>query len=250
MRTSAIIAFGAALCLGAAPALAHTTIHDQATEGVTADNSFKLAHTCQLDDGSWAPVLAESAVLPIDSPVLTASDGSTVGSLSQVIQTTDLRGLAKPIQDKSVFKSLQLKLDSLGNVIGWSGTGGAMTAGSNAPGRIPFQFAAPKVQANSCAVALAVKINIADICVPGLGMSDSVQDGKVNLWIPDNGSQFATVGKANGADEGIGAPATLTINRNLTTDPLPSSCGAGITVTVTSNPKEVDANLPIPGYWP
>jgi hypothetical protein len=49
--------------------------------------------------------------------------------------------------------------------------------------------------------------------------------------------------------DGVGSPATLTVNRNLVTNPLSASCGAGIDVTVTPNPADVDANLPIPEYW-
>jgi len=56
-------------------------------------------------------------------------------------------------------------------------------------------------------------------------------------------------GKAQNID-GIGAPATLTINRNVAANPLPSSCGAGIDVTVTPSAADVTVNLPIPGVWP
>ena len=57
------------------------------------------------------------------------------------------------------------------------------------------------------------------------------------------------LGKAQDID-GIGAPATLTINRNLATNPLPASCGAGIDVTMTPSAADITANLPIPGVWP
>ena len=59
---------------------------------------------------------------------------------------------------------------------------------------------------------------------------------------------LATEGKAAGV-EGIGAPATLTVNRNLTTIALPSQCGVGIDVTVTPSAAQVDRDLPIPFYW-
>ena len=77
---------------------------------------------------------------------------------------------------------------------------------------------------------------------------DTASAGKVNLWIPDNGSQYSTSGKAAGVD-GIGSPATLIVNRDLATNPLGPGCGAGIDVTVTPSAADVDANLGIRGVW-
>jgi hypothetical protein len=130
---------------------------------------------------------------------------------------------------------------------GWSGTGGSLDVDSL--GRVAFQFAAPKFVATSCARRLLVRIAIADVCLVGAGLADSVKPGKLNLWIPDNGNPFAVAGAAQGID-GIGAPATLTINRNVAANPLPASCGAGIDVTVTPSAADVTTNLPIPGVWP
>jgi hypothetical protein len=155
--------------------------------------------------------------------------------------------LARAIQDRSVFRAQQVKSDALGNSIGFSGTAGALDV--TVVARIPFQFAAPKFVANSCARRLLVKVAIADVCVLGSGVTDSVKLGKLNLWIPDNGSQYAVLGKAQGVD-GIGAPATLTVNRNVATNPLPAACGAGIDVTVTPSAGDITTNLPIPGVWP
>ncbi|MBK8739965.1 MAG: hypothetical protein IPM02_10655 [Betaproteobacteria bacterium] len=146
------------------------------------------------------------------------------------------------VQDKSIFLSQQIKYDANHNRTGFSGTYGMLNP--EFVGRVPFQFAGPKFVANSCAKRLLIKIAIADICARG----GSVGPGKANLWIPANGSQYATVGAQLGVD-GVGSPATLTVNRNLTANPLAPACGAGIDVTVTPSPADVDANLPIPGYW-
>ena len=151
-----------------------------------------------------------------------------IKDLSTVITQGSLVGLMNAIQDKNIFKSQQLKKDSLGNVIGFSANAGLLVFG--VPGRVPFQFTAPNFTTTTCAKRLLVKIAIADVCVRGNGLADSIQAAKVNLWIPDNGSQLATLGKQANID-GIGAPATLTINRNLTTNPLSPGCGAGIDVT-------------------
>jgi hypothetical protein len=243
----AAISLAAAAMLAAGAATAHTTILSQATESVSEDNALKIGHGCTTTDGSRIPVVAESVVFPSAAPTIATSDGSQVTDLSQVIEQGTFAGLAKLIQNRNVFRSQQVKTDSLGNQIGFSGTQGALNI--DTPGRIPFQFTAPKFVATSCAKRVLVQVAIADVCIFGSGVTDSVKQGKVNLWIPDNGTQYAVLGKAQNID-GIAAPATLTINRNLTTNPLPASCGAGIDVTVTPSPADITANLPIPGVWP
>lgn len=235
----------AALC--AQGALAHTTVRSQGTESVTEDNALKLGHGCTTPEGAKLPVIAQSVVFPSVTPDLSTSDSSPVANLAAVIEQGTIAGLARAIQDKGVFRTQQVKKDTLGNMTGFSATEGSL--GVDALGRVPFQFAGPKFVATSCAKRLLVKIAIADVCIIGSGLADSVKVGKVNMWIPDNGSTFSVAGKAQGID-GIGAPATLTINRNLTTNPLPASCGAGIDVTVTPSAADVTANLPIPGVWP
>ncbi len=239
----AFLAVAAALLALASTAFAHTTVRSQATEATTEDNALKIGHGCETASGQMRPVIAQSVVFPSDSPVVTTSDGSPVAGLQAVIEQGAIIGLMRQIQDRNIFLAQQQKFDANGNVIGFSATYGMLD--THTVGRVPFQFAAPKFVATSCAKRLLVKIAIADICSKG---GETVRQGKVNLWIPANGSQYATEGAQFGVD-GIGAPATLTINRNLVANPLSVTCGAGIDVTVTPNPADVDANLPIPEYW-
>jgi hypothetical protein len=239
------VLLAAALC--AQWALAHTTVRSQGTESVTEDNALRVGHGCTAPDGATVPVIAQSVVFPTATPDLSASDSSPVASLDAVIEQGTIAGLGRAIQDKGIFRTQQVKRDALGNVTGFSGTNGSLDVATL--GRVPFQFAGPKFVATSCAKRLLVRIAIADVCIIGTGLADSVKEGKVNLWIPDNGSAFSVAGKAQNVD-GIGAPATLTINRNLATNPLPASCGPGIDVTVAPSAADVTANLPIPGVWP
>ncbi len=237
----AALAIGGASLLAVGPtAFAHTEILNQMTEGVTADNAITIGHGCE-DFGIG--VTAESVVMPTVSPQVTASDGSAIADLSQVIVQGSLTGLLSPIQNRDIFQQQQLKLDALGNKIGFSGTRGNLTVAWL--GRVPFQFAPPKFVATSCAARLLVQFAVADICIRGIG------EGIANLWIPDNGSNYAAVAAStySSDSDAVGAPSTLVINRNLATNPLPAACGAGMDVTVTPSPQDVDSNLPIPGYW-
>jgi len=247
MSIGSMLAACVAVALCAHGAFAHTTVRSQATESVTEDNALKIGHGCTTPEGARIPMIAQSVVFPSAAPELSTSDGSPVASLDAVIEQGTVAGLVRAIQDKGVFRAQQVKRDALGNMTGFSGTSGSLDV--DVLGRVPFQFAAPKFVATSCARRLLVKVAIADVCLLGAGLADSVKQGKVNLWIPDNGSAFAVAGKAQNID-GIGAPATLTINRNVAANPLPSSCGAGIDVTVTPSAADVTVNLPIPGVWP
>lgn len=247
MNRHASLATAACLALALEGAVltahAHTTIRSQATESVTEDNAARIGHGCETSSGDHRPVIAQSVVFPSVAPILTASDSSPVAHLAAVIEQGTLAGLIRGVQDRSIFQQQQMKRDENGNAIGFSATYGMLDP--NFQGRVPFQFVAPKFVANSCAKRLLIKVGIADICARG---ADSVRPGKVNLWIPSNGSSYATQAQQFGVD-GVGSPATLTVNRNLTANPLPASCGAGIDVTVEPNPVDIDIHLPIPGYW-
>jgi len=225
-------------------AMAHTTVRAQAAEGVTADNALRIGHGCSVPGGAPIPVLAQSVVFPSASPVVTGPGGAAIASLDTVIAPGSLAGLVRAVHETSIFRTREVKIDSLGNVTGFAAFDGSLSP--TLLGRIPFQFAAPKFVASSCASRLLIKVAIADVC--SLAPADTIAAGKVNLWIPDNGSQYAATGKPLGID-GIGSPATLIVNRDLAVNPLPPACGAGVDVTVTPSAADVDANLAIPGVW-
>lgn len=233
------IALGLALAwTGAAPA--HTSVKSPATEGVRDDNAFRIGHGCEGD----RPVVAQSIVFPTDAPEIAASDPNVVvGDLSEVLLQGSLAGLAQSIQDRSIFGYQAEIVDANGNVVGFQARKGSLDP--KLVGRVPFQFSAPRFVAASCARRLLVEIAVADICSAQQPILDP---HKVNLWIPDNGSLFATSGRSAGV-EGIGDPATLIVQRNLTTNPLPEACGEGFDLIVTPSAEQVDRDLPIRYYW-
>jgi hypothetical protein len=229
----------AAICAIAPVALAHTSVRSQATEGVRADNALKIGHGCDEN-----PVIAQSVVFPTDAPLITTNaPGVVIGDLAEVIAQGGIAGLVGAIQDGSIFAIQNAKLDANENTIGFHGKQGLLRI--HLRGRVPFEFTAPNFVPDSCATALRGEIAIADICKL---KAPTLQPGKVHLWIPDNGSQFAVQGAANGV-EGIGGPARLTVNRDLANNPLPDACGAGYAVTVTPSATQVDRDLPIGQYW-
>jgi hypothetical protein len=240
MRIGRTCPLAALVLLWVSSAHAHTTIRVQVPESTRVDNVVRIGHGC----GEDLPVRAQSVVFPTDAPLLAASDPSaTIGDLSQVIEQGSLAGLVNLVQDRSVFARQREKTDTAGNAIGFYGTLGHLEP--ELVGRVPFESTGPNFVAESCAVRLIAEVAVADLCKPG---ARSFVAGQLNLWIPDNGSQIAEAAKAAGV-EGVGAPARLTIVRNLTSNPLPAACGAGYDVTITPSPEQIDRDLPIPG-WP
>jgi hypothetical protein len=236
---SAPVLLAAALCIAAPHALAHTTIQSQMTEGVRGDNALRIGHGC-----GDRPVIAQSFVIPGESPELETGDPAIVlGSLDEVIDRSSLANLLAGIQDRSIFERQREQLDPNGRVVGIQGFRGRLEP--TLAGRMPFQFTPPFFDSESCATRLQVVVAIADICDRS---KPTLRPEKVNLWIPANGSNFALQGAANGV-EGIGEPAVLTVNRDLASNPLDPSCGAGFEVRVTPAAAQIDRDLPIPGVW-
>lgn len=239
VRALAFATFAAALCARVSVASAHTTVMAPASEGVRADNALRLGHGC--DD---APVIAQSVVFPTDAPELHTSDpGVTLVDLSEVIEQGTLAGLVGAIQSRDLFEQQAAKLDADGNPLGFHGWKGLLRP--QLRGRVPFEFTAPSFVPESCATSLRIEIAVADICRV---KPPTIQPGKVNLWIPDNGSLFAAQAAASGV-EGLGSPARLTVQRDLAKHPLPEACGAGFVVTVTPSAAQIDRDLPIGAYW-
>ncbi len=223
-------------------AFAHDEIQSSVLEGTQGDNAIKIFHSCE---ESGKPIIAESVVFPGDNPEITASNRKTITDLSTVIDQGSIAGLVDGIQSKDIFTVQKEKRDALGNVTGFYGKNGTLDVALQ--GRVPFAFTSPNFVSTSCVKKLNIEVAIADIC---LIAKPTIQAKKVNLWIPDNGSVYATKGKAAGVD-GVGDPAVVQVYRNLKTNPFKaaSRCGNGIVVTVTPSAADIDANLGIPGYW-
>jgi hypothetical protein len=219
------------------PALAHTTVRDQAREGVRADNALRIGHGCEA-----LPVIAQSVVFPGDDAEVT-STGPAVSSLGEAIEQGSLAGLARLIQDRSIFYEQSEIQDANGNAVGFVGSSGRLEVGLR--GRVPFEFTGPNFVPGSCASRLIVEVAIGDFCAVGRA---ALQAGNANLWIPDNGSALAAAGLANGL-EGIGAPARLIVNRDRDANPLDGACGAGFDVFVTPSAEQIDRDLALPARW-
>lgn len=233
---STLLFFGAL----AGSSAAHTTFSSPVEEGTRSDNALRIAHGC--DAG---PVRVQSVVFPTEFPQLTASDPNVLlFDVSDVVEQLSLAGMLAGIQDRDIFEKQGIKRDANGNAIGIWGARGRLR--TSMTGRVPIEITAPTFNPSSCASRLLIEVAVADVC---RRRSSQIEAGRVNLWIPDNGSAIAEAGLDAGV-EGVGEPAVLAVLRNLETNPLPASCGAGYVVRVTPSPEQIDRDLPIRRFWP
>lgn len=228
----AAIAFAAPFaCLACVPAAqAHTTIQVQAAEATVTYNNLVIGHGCTLASGAKLPVIAQSVVFPTVNPKYSYT--GTVSGNPAVVSITTFANVPQLIQNKAIFNKQKEKTNAAGNVIGFENTDGSLDPSLH--GLVPFRTAGITFPADSCATRLIVQIAVADVCE---------KFGAKNLWIP-----AVTAKYTDPTVDGIGSPASLTINRDLAKNPLPASCGAGYTLTVTPSAEDIDANLKLDGY--
>ncbi|MFO1250653.1 MAG: hypothetical protein U1E77_05795 [Inhella sp.] len=169
-------------------------------------------------------------VFPTVKPVYSTT--GTVSGNPAVVSISSFAGIAQLIQNKDIFSKQKEKVNASGQVIGFESTEGSLSPDLH--GLVPFRTAGITFPADSCATKLVVRVAIADICQA---------NGAKNLWIPSVTPKYA-----DPAVDGIGSPASLTFNRDLTKNPLQASCGAGYTFTVTPSTEDIDANLKLDGY--
>lgn len=229
LKSSSIVLATAALVC-APHALAHTTVQSQVSEGTTAYNNLVIGHGCTLANGTKLPVIAQSVLFPTVNPTYKAT--AAVTGNPAVVSISNFANIPQLIQDRNVFSKQKEKTNAAGNVIGFEGTEGSLDPTLH--GLVPFRTAGVSFPADSCATKLVVQVAIADICQ---------KNGAKNLWIPALTAKYA-----DPTVDGIGAPASLTFNRDLVKNPLPASCGSGYTFTVIPSAEDVDANLKLDGY--
>ena len=217
----------ASLCFGL-QAQAHTTVQSQVNEGTTTYNNLVIGHGCTLADGTRLPVIAQSVLFPTVNPKITYT--GTFSGNPAVLSISSFANVAQLIQSRDIFSKQKEKVDARGNVIGFESSQGSLDPSLH--GLVPFRTAGVTFPADSCATRLIVQIAIADICA-----------NAKNLWIPSVTPKYS-----DPTVDGIGAPASLTFNRDLTKNPLPASCGTGYTFTVAPSVEDVDANLKLANY--
>lgn len=220
-------------------AAAHTRLNiPTATEGQRAINHVIIGHSCV----DTVTTIGTSVVFPdgVDSIILV--DGAQHnGPITDFL--TNYGNNAALFFDRAAFDYMDEKTVN-GNVVGfWAGGGPGMP--SNLIAAVPFRLTAASIEPTSCATSVKVNISIVNICqITGV---DGFSEGTIQLWTHaglgtpyDRDLHFDVPA---GTDPG---PALFTINRDLTNNPLPESCGGtGVAVELKPSAAQINRDMPI-----
>lgn len=215
-------------------AAAHTSFETSVmSEGVRIVNNLQIGHAC----GAGTSVLGSSVVFPdgIDSTIL-AGGAPYAGSLSDFLSNWGPN--IQPLMNRAVFNTVDEKQGPNGNVVGfWAGGGAGIP--DHMVGYVPFRVNATNIVPQSCAVSVRFLVNVVDVCA--ITSAAQLHDpGVAEFWTHNDLGTIYDRRSASG--DGV---ARLTITRNLASNPLPASCGAGFVVDVKASPAQVERDMPI-----
>ena len=117
--------------------------------------------------------------------------------------------------------------------------------GSGAKGFVPLVVGQTHIVKTSCAKSVTIEVDVLDVCKITTFAAASTKT--VDVWVSDVGSKWA----AKTALADIGAAAKYTVNRDLTTNPLPKCTPAkGTDYVIKASATQIDAQLKISGVYP
>jgi len=212
---------------------AHTSFETRIVEeGTRIMNNVTIGHAC----GPDTRVIGTSVVFADGISSSVVADGLVHdGPFSDFV--TNWGSNIQPLYSRAVFNEVEEKQNELGNVVGFWGGGGPGMA-NNMLAYLPFRVNATNINPESCAVSVKVFAAIADICkiTPE---ADVRMKGIANFWAS---SSLQTLYDSS---EGGDTSASITFTRNLEKNPLPASCGAGITVELRPSAAQINRDMPI-----
>lgn len=242
-KLSTQAAIAVALLMGVSQsAFSHTRLETPTVmEGVRVTNNVVIGHSC----GEGKNTIASTVVFPdgVDS-IVKVNGAATTDTVDAYV--SNYGNLFQKILDHSVYESENEKKDVNGNVVGFWVKDGKMPEGYTV--YLPFRASAMFIEPASCARSVKVVVAIADICkiTPISGFADGV----LETWTPAVGSNYD--GLAFGAND---SPASYTVTRDTTNNPMDASCGEGLDVEIVPSAAQLNRDMPIittkgKQYWP
>ncbi|MGD7036848.1 hypothetical protein [Methylotuvimicrobium buryatense] len=208
------------------------------SEGENFYGGIAVHDNCQGGTGNTR-VMGHSVLFPTQAPIVTRIDTGEIRALSNELTVNSLANLPQLIQSNSLSARQSEKTNANGDVIGFNHIRTRLAPGLE--GLIPFRLGRIQFKPESCARNLIIQLAVAEIC---RGNAFPPQPGTANLWIPSTTSRFN-----NDSIHGIGEAPTLTVQRDLTANPLPGTCDLGYDVLIEPSSQDIDNNLPIPRFW-
>lgn len=240
--------------------LAHTTVVAKNTpngyalraemEGTSSVlNNIGIAHGCAASgQSSYRAVTAMSIVLPngADAIVMRADTKQELVLSENIIGNAIMS--AKPVQDRRIFSSMAVKKGDVPEYYSHGTRTTDVTAihywdGHLDPdflGLLPFRASFPKFKAESCAIKMKAQMAIANYCTGSLTAGD-----RADVWMGSLTGKFD-----DEAIVSVGFWPAVTVVRDLENNPLPADCGEGFELLVSPSAGQIDALLPLNGYWP
>ncbi|MDD5320864.1 MAG: hypothetical protein PHD43_09685 [Methylococcales bacterium] len=279
----------AALVAGSQGAIAHTRLEiPTVAEGVTAGHSqtgrvhnyLRIGHGCPPSDHRGA-TMGTSLVAPnaVDyAPVIGVDSGNgkefTTSPASDFY--SPLAGIVALNRTGGPWEFTNVKVDSKGNKDGFWAGGKAYDQTISTVVSVDLDISAITITPTSCARSVTFELAIADFCsisvpgatatdeevlywspipnfpgVPGQPFGASIADAARNIPVGPAYSNYDGYADAAHtiAGDGWGSPATVTVTRNLTANPLPAGCtgngGAGDDVYVYPSAEQINKELPV-----
>lgn len=241
-RIGGIVSLAMAVTMASQSVFAHTRLEvPTVTEGSRTYNNIVIGHAC----GS-TPVAGTSVVFPDGVTSTITVDGEAHdGALTDFV--SNWGPSISVVQSNALFADGGVKKSPEGNTVGFWAAGGNVLS-PDMVGMVPFRVNSVNFAANSCATSVRFTVSVVDVCtltdIDNLQTADSGDHGDhgadkpVGLWTPNNlGTPY------DAAD--AGAPASLTVTRDLEANPLPSSCGEGVSVVVNPSAEQMMRDMPV-----
>ncbi|MFI3119709.1 MAG: hypothetical protein QX203_06990 [Methylococcaceae bacterium] len=280
VKKLALYATATVICVAGQSAWAHTGIKDVVQEGVVSYNALNLSHGCNGNGDSAASasknLIATSVVFPNAADpamaIVTKLDPTTgvvietlddlSSDIQGVVPGVGFTGLGLGHVQPNLFPNYIPKIDK-NTLVGAHSTplnrGFATHNGkpfASAPiwqevtsssALAPFKVGPVAFNTTSCALSLKVRVASVNYCDRGL--KSRKDPARADVWIGHMTAKFndpvVMPYTQDELDAGKFYWPTMTIARNLTTNPLPAGCGAGYNLAIEPADADIDANLPI-----
>ncbi len=281
VKKLALYSVATLVCVAGQNVFAHTGIKDMVQEGTVSYNALNLSHGCDGNGDSATHnsknLIATSVIFPnADDPAmavitkLDASTGAAIGNLDDLSNDIEgvtaghgFIGLGLGQVQPNLFPNFIPKIDK--NTLvgqhatplnrGFSTHNGKPYASApiwqevtSSSALAPFRVGPVSFKTTSCALSLKVRVASINYCEKGI--KNKNDPARADVWIGHMTSKFndpvVMPYTQEELDAGKSYWPTMTITRNLTTNPLPAECGAGYNLTIEPADADIDANLPIP----
>ena len=251
-------------------------IHAQSNK---VHNYLTIGHGCPPTNAKKATI-GTSVVFPNAisyTPIIGVDSGTgkVFTSNPAITYYSQLAGYGTMIRT-GVWENSGLKVDPLGNIDGFWAGGKAYKQTNSAPINVEFYSNTVSIVPDSCARSVTFELAIADFCsvskssatatdedvlywspipnftgVPGQPFGAPTADAVRKIPVGPSYSNYDGYKDAAHtiAGDGWGSPATITIKRDLTNNPLPASCTGngkkGDDVYVYPSANQINKELPI-----